>query len=192
MSMTRHESLALKALAEAGLPYQTTDVDLASCSIECADRHWNILFPKMFVQQIGAIRRETPKGVYVFYFRGRSSHPQRDWVNTFKDPLNYIELFEADRSNLTLDRDYFTGMCKSLYALCPRGDYRWSYRFFEACLCGTLPVITHEEICNQYEGYEYLLTDSSYLEKPVDFSKTDYYKSMVTKNYRNIIEECTI
>jgi hypothetical protein len=56
------------------------------------------------------------------------------------------------------DRGYVQMLAQSAFVLCPGGDYRWSYRFFEAALCGAIPVV--EEACPLYDGFRYrLMTD---------------------------------
>ena len=57
------------------------------------------------------------------------------------------------------DEDYFAMLADSEHVLCPTGDYQWSYRFFEACLCGAAPIV--EEGSPLYEGFRYrLMTDT--------------------------------
>lgn len=51
------------------------------------------------------------------------------------------------------DDEYFQMMSRSKAVLCPSGDYVWSYRFFEATLCGAIPIV--EEKCDAYEGFVY-------------------------------------
>jgi hypothetical protein len=53
------------------------------------------------------------------------------------------------------DADYFRMLARSQFVLCPSGDYRWSYRFFEACLCGAVPIV--EEPSPLYDGFRYRL-----------------------------------
>jgi hypothetical protein len=53
------------------------------------------------------------------------------------------------------DEDYFRMLAGSQLVLCPSGDYHWSYRFFEACLCGALPIV--EQVSPLYEGLRYRL-----------------------------------
>ena len=53
------------------------------------------------------------------------------------------------------DEEYFTMLADSEHVLCPSGDYHWSYRFFEACLCGAVPIV--EETSPLYEGFRYKL-----------------------------------
>ena len=49
------------------------------------------------------------------------------------------------------DDDYFELLSRSQFVLCPSGDYVWSYRFFEAVLCGAIPIV--EEPCEAYNGF---------------------------------------
>lgn len=54
------------------------------------------------------------------------------------------------------DIEYYRMLGKSKYALCPRGDYPWTYRFFEAIMCGALPIV--EDACPLYDGFTFLTT----------------------------------
>lgn len=51
------------------------------------------------------------------------------------------------------DDEYFDLLARSQCVLCPSGDYLWSYRFFEAALCGALPIV--EEPVPLYDGFRY-------------------------------------
>jgi hypothetical protein len=51
------------------------------------------------------------------------------------------------------DEEYYRLLGRSQFVLCPRGDCVWTYRFFEAALCGALPVI--EATCEAYAGFRY-------------------------------------
>jgi hypothetical protein len=53
------------------------------------------------------------------------------------------------------DADYFQMLASSQHVLCPSGDYHWSYRFFEACLCGAVPIV--EQPSPLYDGFRYRL-----------------------------------
>lgn len=57
------------------------------------------------------------------------------------------------------DDSYYETLGRSALTACPDGDFAWSYRFFEAALCGSIPVI--ESDCSQHEGFRYYrMTDS--------------------------------
>jgi hypothetical protein len=51
------------------------------------------------------------------------------------------------------DEEYQAQLGRSQFVLCPNGDFVWSYRFFEAALCGAMPII--EQYCPLYEGFRY-------------------------------------
>jgi hypothetical protein len=57
------------------------------------------------------------------------------------------------------DQPYFDEMLRSQFVLCPNGDYVWTYRFFEAAMCGAIPVV--QDGCPAYDEFRYLrLSDS--------------------------------
>jgi hypothetical protein len=58
------------------------------------------------------------------------------------------------------DSGYFDLLLNSQFTLCPSGDYVWSYRFIEAAMCGSIPVVEKE--CELFEGFR-LLTMSDTL-----------------------------
>jgi hypothetical protein len=49
--------------------------------------------------------------------------------------------------------EYYEQMARAQFVLCPDGDFVWTYRFFEAILCGAVPVI--ENRCAAYEGFRF-------------------------------------
>lgn len=52
------------------------------------------------------------------------------------------------------DDDYYQVLSDSQFVICPNGDFIWTYRFFEAVMCGAIPVI--EDTCDIYEGFRFL------------------------------------
>lgn len=71
-----------------------------------------------------------------------------------------VKLYLSDQGRLfprkSWNADYYDLLLRSKFVLCPSGDFKangvaWTYRFFEAALCGAIPVI--EESCAAYEGY---------------------------------------
>ena len=51
------------------------------------------------------------------------------------------------------DDDYFNQMANSKFVLCPNGDYIWTYRFFEAVICGAIPIV--ESTASIYQGFNF-------------------------------------
>ncbi|MBF9239931.1 exostosin family protein [Hymenobacter sp. BT683] len=71
------------------------------------------------------------------------------------------------------DEGYYKELAESAFVLCPSGDYVWSYRFFEAILCGAIPII--EENCAAYEGFKFfymhdMLKDTSYSRADAEYN----------------------
>jgi hypothetical protein len=57
------------------------------------------------------------------------------------------------------DHKYFNLLAKTQFSLCPRGDHVWTYRFFEAALCGSIPVI--EAYDPIYSGFRFRTLEES-------------------------------
>lgn len=51
------------------------------------------------------------------------------------------------------DPAYFQLLSSSKFVLCPNGRFVWTYRFFEAAMCGAIPIVQSK--CELYEGYRY-------------------------------------
>jgi hypothetical protein len=49
------------------------------------------------------------------------------------------------------DPGYVAALGGAQFALCPSGDFVWTYRFFEAAAAGALPII--EDFCDLYDGF---------------------------------------
>ena len=77
---------------------------------------------------------------------------------TIKKNIGDLLLWSSDRGRRfpikAWDENYFRVLANSQYVLCPSGDYIWSYRFFEAALCGAIPIV--EKPCKAYEGFKYV------------------------------------
>ncbi len=57
------------------------------------------------------------------------------------------------------DEQYYLSMANSKFVLCPQGNSVWTYRFFEAILCGAIPVV--EKSCEAYNGFTYFSFDDA-------------------------------
>lgn len=51
------------------------------------------------------------------------------------------------------DEEYYKVLSNSEFVLCPNGDFIWTYRFYEAILCGAIPII--ESKCSNYNDFRY-------------------------------------
>lgn len=81
------------------------------------------------------------------------------------------------------DDEYFKLMCHSKFVLCPNGDHIWSYRFFEAILCGAIPIV--QDDCSAYDGFFYCKMDDN----PAAY---DFSEKIINDNYAMAIKRLTI
>lgn len=77
------------------------------------------------------------------------------------------------------DINYYDNMCKSKFCLCPAGDVNWSYRFFEALICKTIPIVNKKSdmyIEEHYStlDYKYYLSTSNVFEYRNDWVEHNY------------------
>lgn len=77
------------------------------------------------------------------------------------------------------DKEYLQIMCQSKYCLCPAGDATWSFRFYEALMCRSLPIVESEYHAYRTKeesklGYKFLLLE--------DFKKKINYKKLIDGN----------
>lgn len=81
------------------------------------------------------------------------------------------------------DNQYYEYLLDSDYTLCLDGDFVWTYRFFEACLCGSIPII--ENYCDLYDGFEFLeLRDIN--------NNISWNKDIANKNYNLALKRITL
>lgn len=81
------------------------------------------------------------------------------------------------------DEEYYRILANSQFVLCPNGDYVWSYRFFEAILCGAMPIVQDE--CPVYKGFRYLNFNQSVPDVKWSADDAEY-------NYRLCVEKITV
>jgi hypothetical protein len=81
------------------------------------------------------------------------------------------------------DEDYFQAMAGAQFVLCPSGDFVWTYRFFEAAMCGAIPIV--EDTCAAYEGFHFFS-----MKQPA--SELRWNTETVEHNYRLCRERLTI
>ncbi len=81
------------------------------------------------------------------------------------------------------DDKYFKVLANSKFVLCPGGDYIWSYRFFEAILCGAIPIV--ERSCEAYEGFRFFTFEDNAKELKWRLDDVEF-------NYALCLEKLTI
>jgi len=84
---------------------------------------------------------------------------------SLKNDSNYTPDHRAQFRNVNENIFYFQTMCQSKYVLCPGGDAPWSFRFYEALMCKSIPIVEtwHHTYRTEEESkipYNYVLKDS--------------------------------
>lgn len=81
------------------------------------------------------------------------------------------------------DDAYYNFLANSTMTLCPDGEEIWTYRFFEAMLCGSVPIVQSD--CAVYRGFRYGYFGD-------DPSTIDCSPEVVLHNFRLCRERLTI
>ena len=69
---------------------------------------------------------------------------KREWIKKYKKNTSIIDSSSYGRDVLKkyeIDKDYYNIISKSKFTLTPTGDCPWSYRFFEAIMCLSIPIL---------------------------------------------------
>lgn len=118
-------------------------------------------------------------------------------INKFQQFFNTFSCREYFKNNLFLvssvkgrsfpdkswDEEYYKYLSSSKFVLCPNGDFVWSYRFFEAILCGAIPII--EEFAHPYSGFIYKTIND-------DVNNFFWNREDALYNYNLCVEKITI
>jgi hypothetical protein len=79
------------------------------------------------------------------------------------------------------DDQYMGSLATTKCVLCPPGDYEWTYRFYEAMLCGALPIV--EKPSKYTDGYHVrLLSDKEF----------DYSEQEAIENFNRAVSQLTV
>lgn len=111
-----------------------------------------IIFPlylKNFVSTIDKTKK------YDYNFIGNITE-KRKWIKKYKNNNSIIKKSLNGRKNFlkyNIDKNYLKTLCKSKFTLSPTGDCPWSYRFFEAIMCLSIPILeknSNDIYCKDY------------------------------------------
>jgi len=64
------------------------------------------------------------------------------------------------KKKYSIDKKYYDTMCRSKFTLTPTGDCPWSYRFFEAIMCMSIPVVEKNSNDVYKDDYFYYTDDN--------------------------------
>jgi len=84
--------------------------------------------------------------------------------------------------NKAFDMLYYNNLLQAKFTLCLDGDFIWTYRFFEAIMCGSIPII--QNMCDLYIGFKYYTIN--------DIGNLHYSKEMIIHNYQLLLLKFTL
>ena len=105
--------------------------------------------------------------------------PKRNWVMKYKKDNSIIQRSNRGRikEKYTIDTEYYDILCKSKFTLTPTGDCPWSYRFFEAILSLSIPILEKNSNDIYMKDYFCYYEDDKHI----------YYKEKALNNYNKFI-----
>jgi hypothetical protein len=145
--MTLQKIRALQALQEINVVADVSIKHSENPITYIGNKSYTLIFPRFLLNHFSTQKEKD----YVFI--GLIKEKRKQFLSAF--PTAYIKNSKRGRNIQTkeYDIDYFNIMSNYKFTLCPNGDFVWTYRFFEAILCGSIPIIEQE--CNLYDGFKF-------------------------------------
>ena len=130
-----------KALEESNTKYDSYKIDHNNGLNYIDGKEMGIIFPKSLLDLCES--KWKKERTSDFYFKGLVTD-KRKWLNGYEN-VHHSTRGRDESLKYTYDDDYYENLGNTKYALCPPGDCLWSYRFFEAIMCGAIPVLGDED-----------------------------------------------
>lgn len=181
----KQEALFREALEEVGLTPKDEEVSIDHQGATChyKGERFGIIFPMRFLR---LSRGLNFKKNYDYCFRGLKT-PDREWVGRFVGERAQITFTDRGRKieKDFFDATYYQEMANSRFTLCPAGDFRWTYRFLEAVMCRSIPIIESGANHPMFDGFVFFETDQLTDQLPVSSEKD------IQHNYRLFLSRHT-
>jgi len=176
----KQEALFWEALDEAGIKGEKR-VDHINARCYVNNREYNVIFSFRYLKEIKNLNKDKK---YNFCFVGKETE-NRQWVKKFNFQDSYIQFTDKGRkvNKSFLDTDYYQIMSSSNFTLCPKGDFKWTYRFYEAIMCMSIPVVDPSGIEPTMDGFTYY----RHTDEDIVFSQ-----EICRKNYLLFLERHTL
>lgn len=107
---------------------------------------------------------------------------KRNWIYKYKNNNSIIKESSKGRDpkqKYNIDSEYYSVLSKSKFTLAPTGDCPWSYRFFEAIMCMSIPVVERNSNDIYKKDYFYYYDEDEHI----------YREDMAIKNYNTFISK---
>lgn len=162
-NMLIQERMFKIALQELGIyDFSNVEIDHKNCLNYFQNRKFKLIFPKYIVNRVFALDKNKK---YKYNFIGKITK-NREWVKNYeRDSKNFVTESLKGRNKKhsftpPFDKNYFSILASSQFTLCPVGDFDWTYRFFEAILCCSIPIV--EKIDPTMKGFKFYLRDQKH------------------------------
>ena len=145
--MTHQEAHFRNALKEAGMKSNSVRVNHHKGTCHANGIDYPLIWPKSFVAK--CIELHKDKRDFKFAFMGNIAATgdigrDRKWVYEY-DNREYSAIVPTTNGRRivkgSFDKKYFTLLGNTSYALCPKGEVPWTYRFLEAAFMKCIPVL---------------------------------------------------
>ena len=189
VSILRGEVYKFAPLAERfGMKYQieASGIDVRSIiSIDHAkpetciyDINKPLIYPMSICTHLRQQWPDPSNRSYEYSFMGLMTpsrqHVVYKWINENNDVNSCIMASDAGRKFpvKSWHAQYYDMLLNSKFTLCPSGDFIWTYRFFEAILCGSIPIVQTHTAC--YDGFRYFTLNDGINDMQYDLDTAVY------------------
>lgn len=170
--MLIQEIRARQALAEAGRSIYNLKIVHPTPITEVDGVTYSLLFPKSLLK----FNKNTKKDIQLLFI-GLITEGRKEFLSKFENAIILDSIRGRNALTKEFDIDYFKTMSRAKFTICPNGDFTWTYRFFEAIIFKSIPII--EEECDMYKGYNFYKLGDNFT----------YNKDMVNKNLKKLKKE---
>lgn len=182
----------VRALQEARIAFRhPVTINRARATQKNGKMSYPLLFPRSLVEGCRRAWVSHPRPVR-YAFRGYKSE-RRSWVSEYQRPeFERSDIFFTNKGRtlatqsdpFVYDWAYYRSLASATFALCPPGEHDWTYRFFEAVMCGAIPVVNSNCIHECMRGFRVYAHDAPDTHKPS--------ASMVAHNIRLFLAKHTL
>lgn len=120
--------------------------------------------------------------------------PRRAWILPYASKTDSVvrkSLYGRTKSTkYTFDTNYYQTMCRSRFTLTPTDEYNWSYRFFEAILCLSIPVVEKNSPDKYHQEY-HCVVDGDEHTYNADHARANYEKFIQSTHFLLNVPEIT-
>lgn len=166
------------ALEEVQLPNETIKIDHYHGRCWSPETDWiPLVFPEKILTFVESLPKEKSRD---YFFRGFIS-ANRDWLRQYSG-CEYSDYGRKSKTKFHIDEDYYSSMSSARFGLAPVGDCPWSYRFFEAVMCHSIPILGKKDQDIFSEEYHF----------DRDGSEHEFNPESCLKNYQTFLKNHTL